>query len=188
MRELDDNYNELYDQIYSLDCRVIRIEQYTRRESLIISGIPEIISQAELEPTVLEILRSFGIINLASYHISACHRLSKKYNDPYPARTVVRFINRKVVEYCIEHRDRLKEIKPFNMNLRFYNNLCNANEQILSECKRLHKFNQIEKYYLRNGSIKIIKNNEFKPKKINHINELYKLYKEFYDYEELYVD
>ena len=188
MRELDDTYNELYDQMYYLDCRVIRIEQYTRRESLIISGIPEIISQAELEPTVLEILRSFGIINLASYHISACHRLSKKYNDPYPARTVVRFTNRKVVEYCIEHRDRLREIKPFNMNLRFFNSLCDANEQILSECKRLLKFHQIEKYYLRNGSIKIIKNGEFKPKKINHINELYILYKEFYDYEELYMN
>ena len=78
------------------------MEQYSRRESLVISGIPENISQADLEPTVLEILRNIGVHNLASYHISACH------NDTYPARTVVKFTNRKVAEFCIENGNRLK--------------------------------------------------------------------------------
>ena len=187
-RDLYDIYDEMYDEIYSLDCRIIRMEQYSRRESLVISGIPEYISQADLEPTVLEILRNIGVQNLASYHISACHRLAKNYNDPYPARTVVKFINRKVTEFCIENRNRLKELKPLNMNLRFFHSMCYANEQILKECNYLHKFGQIESHYIRNGFIKIIKNNGSRPKKINHICELHEIFKEFYEYEDLYAE
>ena len=185
-RDVYDIYDEMYDEMYSLDCRVIRMEQYSRRESLVISGIPEYISQADLEPTVLEILRNIGVVTLASYNISACHRLAKKYNDPYPARTVVKFTNRKVAEFCIENRYRLLEVKPFNMNLRFFHSMCDANEQILKECNYLHKFGQIESHYIRNGFIKIINNNGSRPKKINHVYELYEIFKDFYEYDDLY--
>ena len=126
---------------------------------------------------------------VSSYEICACHRLAKKYNDPYPARTIVKFTNRKVVEFCIENRDRLLEVKPLDMNLRFFHSLCGANENILSECKHLHNYGIIESYYIRNGSVKIIKKNGYKPQKINHVNVLYEnLFKDFYDYEELYMD
>ena len=59
-------YDELSDKLYDMDCWVIQTEQYSRRESLLISGIPEIISQNQLEQTVLRILRSIGMKNLSS--------------------------------------------------------------------------------------------------------------------------
>ena len=108
-------------------------------------------------------------------------------NDRFPARTIIKFTNRKIVEYCIENRDRLTEVKPFNMNLRFFHSLCEANEYILSECKRLQKFGIIDNHYIRNSSIKIIKKNNFKPHKINHSDVLRHLFKDFYDHEELYM-
>ena len=188
MRDLDESYDELYDQMYSLDCRIIRMEQYSRRESLVISGIPESVPQAELELTVLEILRSIGVHDVSSYEICACHRLAKKNNDRYPARTIIKFTNRKVVEFCIENRDRLLEVRPFNMNLRFLHSLCAANENILHECNRLSKYGLIDSHYIRNGSIKIIKKGNFKPYKITHEEVLYKLFKDFYDHEDLYMD
>ena len=179
--------NDFQDEIYSLDTRLIQMEQYSRRESLIISGIPDNIPQSELEPLVLGILRSIGVLNISSYHVCACHRLAIKSNDRYSARTIIKFTNRKVVEFCIENRDRLLEVRPYNMNLRFFHSLCDANEETLHECKQLMKFGIIEKYYLRNGSIKILKNNNPRPFKFNHPDVLYKLYKDFYDHEDLYM-
>ena len=119
--------------------------------------------------------------------LSSCHRLAKKNNDRFPARTIVKFTNRKIVEYCIENREILTKIKPLNMKLRFFHSLCEANEYILSECKRLQKFGIIDSHYIRNGSIKIIKKNNFKPHKITHSDVLHNLFKDFYDIEELYM-
>ena len=72
-----------------MDCRLIHTEQYTRRECLVISGIPDNISQRELEGTVLHILHTVGVKFVSSYHISACHRLFKHSNDKNPARTML---------------------------------------------------------------------------------------------------
>ena len=111
---------EIHDKIFNLDCRIIETEQYSRRESLVISGIPENISQKELEPNVLKILRSIGLVNMSSYEITACHR------NKFPVKTIVRFTNRKVVEFCLKNRD-------------FYENLCRANKEIVRECYKLKK-------------------------------------------------
>ena len=74
------------------------------------------------------------------------------------------------------------------MNLRFFHSMCDANEQILKECNYLLKFGQIESHYIRNGFIKIKKNNGSRPKKINHICELYEIFKDFYEYDDLYTE
>ena len=87
-----DNLNE---EIYQMDCKIIENNQYARRESLIITGIPDNINQNQLEDSVLHILRSIGLPSISSYNITACHRLMKKTKDRFPAQTIVRFTNRK---------------------------------------------------------------------------------------------
>ena len=52
-----DNLNE---EIYHMDSKIIENNQYARRESLIISGIPDNIRQNDLEEKVIQILRSIG--------------------------------------------------------------------------------------------------------------------------------
>ena len=96
-RMIKDELHEIHDNIFNLDCRIIETKQYSHWESLVIYGIPENISQKELEPNVLKILRSIGFVNMSSYEITAC----------FPAETIVRFTNRKVVEFCLKNRDRL---------------------------------------------------------------------------------
>ena len=76
--DLNDDLHEIFDELYKMDCKIIQNNQYTRRESLIISGIPDRITQRDLEDTVLEILRSIGLTTITSYNITACHRLKKK--------------------------------------------------------------------------------------------------------------
>ena len=49
------NMNE---EMYHMDCKIIENNQYARSESLVISGIPDNVTQKELEEKVLFILRS----------------------------------------------------------------------------------------------------------------------------------
>ena len=98
-RNFEHDIDDLYKGLNNVDFKTTQLDQYTRRESLVISGIPESISQNDLELTVLDILRSIGV-NITSYEITACHRLFNK-NNRYPPRTIIRFVNRKVVELSV---------------------------------------------------------------------------------------
>ena len=67
--------------MFNLDCRLIENEQYSRRENLIISGIPENVTEDALELKVLQILETIGL-SITSYEIAACHGL-KNINLPF---------------------------------------------------------------------------------------------------------
>ena len=187
-KKLNTEIDNLNDELYYMDCKVIENNQYARRESVIISGIPDNIEQRHLEENVLIILRSIGLSSISSYHISACHRLAKKKNDRYPAQTIVRFTNRKIVHFCLENRNRLLEVKNhLKMNLRFYESLCNENKNAYNDCFDLKKYGLITDYYIRNGFVKIIKNGENRPIKINHPDDLYYYFEDYYKCNELYT-
>ena len=162
-----------------MDCRLIETEQYSRRDNLIISGIPESINQAKLEKTVIHILRTIGL-GITSYEITACHRL-KKSNSKYPPQTIVRFINRRAVDFCLYHRDRLTEWKPtLKMNLRFYENLCDANETVIRNCYKLKQSGILHDFYIRNGFIKIKIDEGDKHIKIYHPEVLFQKFDDFF--------
>ena len=55
-KKLKAKIEDTKDMIFDLDCRIIQNEQYLRRESVIISGIPDNISH-DLEPTVIRTLK-----------------------------------------------------------------------------------------------------------------------------------
>ena len=182
--------DDIFDDIYSLDTRLVQCEQYTRRESLVISGIPDYIPQSDLEYKVLDIVNGVGVKNVSSFEISACHRLFKKPYDRYPAKTVVRFTNRKIVESCLFHQYKLEDVSnQMKMNLRFYQSLCNTNKDILKMCKQLSEYGIIKEFKVIRGTIRIFKFHDNKQYKIGHPNVLYKMFKtEFYDFEDLYLN
>ena len=178
----------IYDDLYSLDTRLVHCEQYSRRESIVISGIPDNIPQSELEITVIEILRRIGLNRMSSFEISACHRLYKNRHNKYPAKTIVKFTNRKISEYCLYHKDRLLQVSgQLQMNLRFHESLCETNRNIIKMCNLLSDYGFIKEYSVISGSIRIIKADETKRYKIKHPEVLYKMFKDFYDYEDLYI-
>ena len=181
-KKLTEDINFLNDQFYDMDVRLIDTEQYGRRHNLIISGIPESVKQIHLEKTVLNIIATIGF-SLSSYEVVGCHRLKKSSNSKFPAKTIIRFTNRKVVEFCIKNRDRLLEAKDkLRMNLRFYENLCESNERVFNWCRELQKYDMIDEFYTRNGFIKIIINKGDRPIKIIHPDDLFHLFQEYFDY------
>ena len=48
-KQIEKDANDIYNRIFDIDCRLIQNEQYSRRESLIISVIPDSVSQRDLE-------------------------------------------------------------------------------------------------------------------------------------------
>ena len=188
LKNLNMDVDDIYDDIYTLDSRLVKCEQYSRRESVVISGIPDRIPQSQLEFTVLNILRGIGLSKISSFEISACHRLFKKHGDRFPAKTVVRFTNRKLAEFCLFNKDRLVHVSDnLKMNLRFFDSLCETNKEIIKMCNVLCKYGIIKEYKVIRGSIRITKTNETKQYKITQLDELSKMFKDFYDYENLYL-
>ena len=75
------------------------------------------------------------------------------------------------------------EQKTFlKMNLRFFENLCETNMTIVNECSNLKKNKIIHDYLIRNGFVKIVKKEGEQPIKINHPDELYDIFFDYFGY------
>ena len=161
--------DDLEKKILDLDVRLVEAEQYSRRENLIISGIPNSVKQKDLEQKVIDILGQIGV-HIIPNDITACHRLYSPPGSEFPAKVIVRFYNRKVVNFCLDHKDVLQQraYDQLRMNLRFYDSVCSKNQESLRICKWLYQQKKIHDYYLRNGFVKIVAHENGRPEKIKH--------------------
>ena len=82
--------NKLKDQIVSLEHQCWSNSQYSRRECLEISSIPDKTSQKDLEVTALNIFRKLEV-EIVSSNIEDCHWLPSKE----PKRLIFKFSKRK---------------------------------------------------------------------------------------------
>ena len=73
------------------------------------------------------------------------------------------------------------------MNIRFYESLCKANEENIKLCKQLVQFEFLQDYKVINGSVRIKKFDYYKFIKVKHPQELYDMFKDFFDYDNLYL-
>ena len=160
--------SEMDSRILKTDTRVLECEQYSRRECVVISGVPEHIKEDKLESTVIDILKNLKI-TINSKDISAIHRLGESRDPRYPSRVIVKFINRKITNLCFERKDRLPELRnTLRMNLRFYESLAQLNQESLRLCNWLKANRMIHDHFLRNGFSKIVVAEKDKPVKVPH--------------------
>ena len=159
---------EIDSRMLETDTRVLECEQYSRRECVVISGVPEQVEQNELEYTVINVLKNLGI-TINRKDISAIHRLGKSRDPRYPSRVIVKFTNRKIANLCFENKDWLPELRnTLGMNLRFYESLAELNQESLRLCSWLKTNNLIHDHFLRNGFSKIVVTENSKPIKVPH--------------------
>ena len=59
------------------------------------------------------------------------------------------------------------------MNLRFYESLAALNQEAVRICEHLQESGQIHKYFLRNGFVKIVINEQDSPLRVNHPDVLW---------------
>ena len=175
MAEFADEIQRLSKENHKLDIRLIQLEQYTRRESLVFTGIPSEVPQEHLEHTVLQILFHLGLRDLGPDDIVACHRLWSPPNSTGPAKVIVKVFNRKIVEWALAHQVNLKFVKAFmGLDLAMSPNLCAKNSETHDICKWLKENGKINNYYTRNGFAKVVINRGDNATKISHPDHLRK--------------
>ena len=157
----------------NLDRRLVQIEQYTRRESIVFSGVPGSITQENLESFMLQVLFHLGFKDLGPDDISACHRLWSPPESREPSRVILRFMNRKIVEWCLAHPENLQHVKEaMGLELSMSEHLCDRNLESLNICKWLKERNQIYQHFSRNGFTKVVIKKGDRPVKVTHPSDL----------------
>ena len=161
---------ELRNDIFCLEKNITKTNQYNRRQNLVIEGIPDNISQGKLESLCLNIIHDIGCNDVTSYDVVGCHRLRKRSGDT-TAPTIIRFVNRKITEYCLRNRWRIKYLRT-TWALNFREDLCDSNLEILTKCEDLKREGLLAKVFTVNGFVKVSRRNKDRPIKLTHIKDL----------------
>ena len=174
--ELEDRILDTEKRLYDAEVTINKTDQYIRRENLEIAGIPQSVEQEHLEKYVLDLLSAIDV-NTDSYHVVGCHRFAKKRNQD-PPNVIIRFTNRKIAYDALLNKyklgnDEVKEKLELQNNIYISENLTPANDDIFKACRRLKKFNKIQKVITRNGHIKILQNNSNRYQTLYHMNDIY---------------
>ena len=157
----------------NLDRRLVQIEQYTRRESLVFSGVPGSITQENLESFMIQVMFHLGFKHLRPDDIVACHRLWSPPNSREPSRVIIRFCNRKIVEWSLAHPENLKHVKEaMGLDLSMTEHICDKNMESLNICNWLKEKKQIFHHFTRNGFSKVVIKKGDRPVKVTHPADL----------------
>ena len=164
---------DLEEKNYELEKEMNVFQQYNRRESVELSGVPADIPQHKLEYFIIETLRRIGVNNLSSYDVAACHRLRSKFKNEKVPRVIIRFTNRKRAYDSIINRRYLRELNDLS-GIYIHNSLCFKFREILDKCDEMKTNGEIKKFWVFNGFINIKRtdNRNEKPNKILHIKDL----------------
>ena len=95
---------KLEERIISLDKSQTKSEQYSRRNSIELSGIPNNIPEDNLEKVVIDICHDSDV-KIEPKDIEGCHRLPvSRYSRDSNKRVIVNFVNRKHPEAMLRNK------------------------------------------------------------------------------------
>ena len=168
-KHLKTKVNILENKILDLEIQNNNLDQYSRRNNVEISGIPQSVSDNQLEEKVVDILKAIDV-NITTNEIEACHRLGKKKNN-----VIVWVINRKNCIKALRNKKKLKSINKNaigipNANLFISENLTPASSKLAFNCRKLKRYSEIEKCYTINGIVHVVKKNKLM--KLYHLKDL----------------
>ena len=103
--------NRLSGQVKVLEIQLNKSDQYSRRECLEIVGIPDSISDCDLEDKSLEAFKGIGV-SLSPEKVHACHRIGRK------DRVIIKLVNRKDVHAILVSKKKLKESDKSKIGLK----------------------------------------------------------------------
>ena len=163
--------NELRERITILERNSYAMQQYSRRDSVEFNGIPECVSDDQLEVKVIDLLGKIGI-DVEPSNIHACHRLYNKN------RTIVKFVNRKHAFQSRRNQFKLKNLDKTTVGLprqcQIYINesLCPYYGMLLGKCKQLYNLKIIHSYWIINGTIRYKMTEDGSWSNVGHLDDL----------------
>lgn len=145
--------------------------QYNRRESFEISGIPDNVSQENLEDEVVDICKEAKVkVNyepMKKKDIVACHRVGKR------GVVVCRVMNRKFSREAIICGKNLKGTDRYGGSNIYINNSFTPEYKYINYAVRMaKKDNRIHRYKIRNGINYIQRDEESSFVEIGHVLDL----------------
>ena len=152
-------------RLYGLEKLVHANNQYTRRDSIEISGIDTSVKDEHLEEKCIELFENIGK-TIKPEQIQACHRL---YDGK---RCIVKFVNRKSAFDILKLRGELAENIDYKKKVYINESLCPYYRYLYGKCKELWKSKKIVKFWVSNGSVRYRLNENGHPHKVEHIADL----------------
>ena len=144
-----------------------------RRESIEIHGIPESVSDDNLEETCLNVLEEIGVGKIKPYRVHACHRLKNR------KKTIIRFVSRKNADSALHHRKNLKDLdmKKFggfrgDEKLFINESLCPPMQFLHYLVRTAHKNKNIHAFNLWKGRLTVQVAEDGLKVPIRHIDDL----------------
>ena len=150
-------------------------QQYARRESIELVGLPENINGAELEKKVVKVFEHAGVaVKERDFH--AIHRLKKK------SIVIAKCVNRRDAIAILRAKQSLRDTtdddrKKLGVSGKIYVNesLCPEYRRLLGICNGLHKAKKLASFFTINGSIKVTLKEGGEKSIIGHMDDLNKL-------------
>ena len=176
--------SKLEEKVLSLESSVNQVEQYGRRNNIVISGIPDDVADDDLEDAS-SIMEDVDVI-VQNGDIQACHRIWKSDQKTSSKKTILRFINGKYCKKALVKRKIFININSkmkYNFsrnNKSFINeNLTRANESIAFCGRKVKRNSKIHSCFTSGGIVFIKKTEKSKAFKFHHMNVLYDAFQEF---------
>ena len=168
--KLKSDYQKIINlRLYHLERDLNMSLQYSRRDTLEITGIPPVIADDQLEK-VIEIFRDANVMvgkqPIKTSDIQACHRVNKK------GKTIIKVVNRKFIEDG--KWKNLKRNKRFGDTTQIYLNdsFCQEFGFLNYAVRRAKKNDCIFAYKVGNGVTHLQKNEAGKFVQIGHLIDL----------------
>ena len=149
-------------------------EQYSSRECLEISSIPDCISQIDLEIKVCDIFHERNA-DIDPVNIEACHRLKSNH---WPKKFLAILAKKNDALKILREKKKLKTTDvshqgfPPNTVVFINESLCSYYRFFWLECKRLLSKKSIVSFWVSNGSIRIKESGNSAAILVSHINDL----------------
>ena len=175
--EIVKNVNrKLEDKIVYLEKNQAKAEQYSRRNNVEISGIPNTIPDNDLETTVISIRRDSGV-EIDSKDIEGCHRLPLSRNSRGQDKRVnVKFVNRKHLEALLRYKKQIssKSLNHLNVPNKVFVSvsLCSYYRYIWVKCKDLQRQGQVNHVFCLGGVVCIKFSENGSPTKLYQMKDI----------------
>ena len=175
LNDVELDLDDAAEKFIELEKTTTKLDQYTRRENLGISGIPDNLPDDDLEDKALQILNTItgrdGPTSIKSKHIQAVHRL-KKEKDDQNSKVIVRLTSRKHAFDVFKNKKKLQN-DGFGFKDTFINeNLGPETKAIFDVARSLKKKKLIFSCWTFNGVVHFKKKeNDTRGTKVFHISE-----------------
>ena len=168
-------HDKLVKKVDLIDRDLMDTQQYIRRWTIEIKGVPEHIDQSDLKNWVIhQVLERTCGYKIYPRDVEACHRLGKRNSKSNePLRVVARLVNREDAENAIRGRHKLRSF-PHLRRIFIIDNLCPRYREIFDDLSDLKSSGIINQVWTYNGKVhyKTTNKRRGQGKRVSHMDDI----------------